>query len=270
MRFLFLIIVFFAVAFSLMAEKQPYERYQSIVDRQMFGKIPPGFDPTKPPTEVTKRDQKELTQEQEKIQSAIHFSMINITPDGATAVGFTDNSVNPAVHYYLKVGERRNGWEVKEADAVKATMTIVKDDVEVSLELGANSAKGSNASLKDSGNSSARSASGGPRKGLGFFKRSDNGDPEGRPLLFGGQSLKDRRAAREQERQKQEEESKRKAEQEKAQREQEREEQRRELQSLKDELKQQREEAAAEKAERERKSSEKNGEEAAADENNDA
>ena len=44
-----------------------------------------------------------------------------MTPDGATVVGFTDNS-DPKVprHYYLKVGESRDNWTVKEADPQKA------------------------------------------------------------------------------------------------------------------------------------------------------
>lgn len=158
MRFLPSIIVAVS-ALSLFAERQPYERYQSIVDRQMFGAPPPGFDPTVPPSEVSKSDaaadEEQLTKEQEQIKSAIHFSVINVTPSGETAVGFTDNgdSKNP-VHYYLKVGESRNGWLVKEADPVKATMTIAKGAVEVSLSIGGNSAKQS-AADKD-GASSAR------------------------------------------------------------------------------------------------------------------
>lgn len=129
------------------AEKRPYSRYEPIVERQMFGPLPEGFDPTKMPSEVARssggKQGKELTKEQEKLQSAIHFSAINVTPDGATAVGFTDNS-NPKtpVHYYLKVGESRDGWKVETADAKTATMTIVKDDIEVSLTLGGNSGKG--------------------------------------------------------------------------------------------------------------------------------
>ena len=136
------------------AERQPYDRYQSIVDRQMFGPLPAGFDPTKSPSEVSKSSgsasEKELTKEQEKVKSSIRFSVINVTPDGDTAIGFTDNS-NPKapVHYYMKVGESRGGWEVKEADAKAATMTIVKDGVEVSLSLGGDSSKGDAGGGKD-------------------------------------------------------------------------------------------------------------------------
>ncbi len=133
------------LALVVFAERQPYARYQSIVDRQMFGVPPPGFDPTKPPSEVRKSESKteqERAQEQERLKSSIHFSVINVTPDGHTAVGFTDKS-NPKLphHYYLKVGEERDGWTVKEADAAAKTMTIVRGELEVSLTLGGDSSK---------------------------------------------------------------------------------------------------------------------------------
>ena len=223
------------------AEKQPYERYQSIVDRQMFGPLPPGFDPTKMPSEAQKSapSARELSQEQEKLQSAIHFSVINVTPDGSTAVGFTDNSDPKApVHYYLKVGERRNGWEVKTADAATATMTVAKGDIEVSLSLGGNSAKDAAAT--------AKAASGGKPGG-------------GRSSLLGGGSLRSRRLMRErlaqEEREKaaavaaaKEAERQAQAEADKELREAERAEQRQQLLAIQEELKRVREAKAAEKA----------------------
>lgn len=241
-------------ASALFAEQQPFERYQPIIDRQMFGQPPPNFDPTKPSSEAPKgnaRGEEELTREQAVIKSSIHFSAINVTPEGATAVGFTDNS-NPKmpVHYYLKVGEERNGWKVVEADAVKATMRIVKNDVEVSLSLGANSAKGGGttaaANSTPSRDAGERGMPPGRRGGLLGQRRGQGsplgaGDPNG-PAKLG--SLRERRAAREQERQAE-------AEKEKAQRDAEREEQRKELQLLKDELRAQRDAAEKERAERE-------------------
>ena len=68
-------IILIAIALFLSAayaEKQPIERYQSIIDRQMFGPLPPGFDPTKSPNDVQKtssKEEKQLTLEQEKLQS---------------------------------------------------------------------------------------------------------------------------------------------------------------------------------------------------------
>lgn len=130
------------------AERLPLERYQSIIDRQMFGEPPPGFDPTRPPSEVTKAEQRELSKEQEKLQSSISFSVINVTPQGDTMVGFSDNSEKPPKHYYLKVGEENGGWLVKEADPIGGTMTIQKDNIEVSLTIGGNSANDPNANSR--------------------------------------------------------------------------------------------------------------------------
>ncbi len=244
------------------AERHPYERYRSIVDRQMFGQPPPNFDPTVSPNLVQKGagEEKVLTHEQEAIKSSIHFSAINVTPDGSVAVGFTDNSDQKSpVHYYLKVGEARNGWKVLEADPVKATMKIAKDDVEVALELGANSANG--------GGSTSRGgvASGAPGIKTGLLGSRRFGASDDSPRGFGA-SLRERRAAREKARQEEiarerELEAKRQAEaaakeeerekEREAQRQADREEQRRELQFLKDELKAQREAAERARAERE-------------------
>ena len=249
---------------AAVAERQPIDRYQSIIDRQMFGQPPPNFDPTVPPNMVQKGagEEKELTREQEAIKSAIHFSAINVTPDGSVAVGFTDNSDPKApIHYYLKVGESRNGWKVLEADPVKAKMKIAKDDVEVALDLGANSAKGGGSTSRGGVASNTSGANFRPSL-LGSRRFGAGGDSSGGV----GGSLRERRALREQARQEElakekELEAKRRAEaaakeeerekEREAQRQADREEQRRELQSLKDELKAQREAAERARAERE-------------------
>lgn len=128
---------------TVFAERQPLERYGSLIERQMFGQPPPGFDPTKMPNEVAKtssKEEKELSQEQEKVKKAIRFSVLNVTPSGETVVGFSDNGdPKNALHYYLKVGESQNGWTVKAADPEAATMTIEKDGIEVTLKLGGDS-----------------------------------------------------------------------------------------------------------------------------------
>ena len=258
--------------FAAVAERQPIDRYQSIIDRQMFGQPPPNFDPTVPPNMVQKGagEEKELTREQEAIKSSIHFSAINVTPDGSVAVGFTDNSdPKTPIHYYLKVGESRNGWKVLEADPVKAKMKIAKDDVEVALDLGANSAKGGGSTSRGGVASNASGAN--SRLGLlGSRRFGAGGDSSGT-----GGSLRERRALREQARQEElakekELEAKRRAEaaakeeekekEREAQRQAEREEQRRELQSLKDELKAQREAAERARAEREAARQDENAE----------
>ena len=233
------------------AEKQPISRYQSIIDRQMFGPLPPGFDPTKSPNEVQKssaKEEKQLTQEQEKLQSSIHFSVINVTPEGATAVGFTDNSDPKApVHYYLKVGEKRNGWEVKEADPNKASMTIAKGDIEVSLTLGGNSAKDGGTS-RAGGAARAATAPGAARRpgmlGGGLLGGSLRARRLQRQQAAEADAAKQReeQAAKDAERQAQ-------AEADKQQREAERAEQRQQLLAIQEELKRVREaKAAAESA----------------------
>ena len=84
--------LFLLSAVSLPAERLPFERDQTIVDRQMFGMPPPGFDPTRPPSEVSKSDaqasEAQLTKEQEQVKSSVHFSAITVTPSGETGVGF--------------------------------------------------------------------------------------------------------------------------------------------------------------------------------------
>ena len=240
-----------ALATDASAERQPYERYQSIVDRQMFGPLPVGFDPTKSPAEVSKSGsaaaEKELTKEQEKVKSAIRFSVINVTPQGETAIGFTDNSDPKApVHYYLKVGESRGGWEVKEADAKAATMTIAKDGVEVSLSLGGDSAKDGKTQAAQPAATTAADAASKRRSPmlttLGSRRRARQEREEADQLAA---------AKREEERKAREEERARREEEEKAQREAEREEQRRQLQQIQEELRKAREERQAQEREKE-------------------
>ena len=259
---------------AAVAERQPIDRYQSIIDRQMFGQPPPNFDPTKPPSQVQKgaSDEKELTREQEAVKSSIHFSAINVTPSGDVAVGFTDNSDSKLpVHYYLKVGEERNGWKVLEADPIKATMKVAKGDIEVALDLGANSAKGGGSTAR-AGVNAAPAIAANRRAGLlgGGFKRPWSGGAEPRAGMLGA-SLRERRALREQARaeeaaKEKELEARRQAEaaekekEREAQRQAEREEQRRELQLLKDELKAQREAVERARAEREAARQDENAE----------
>ena len=252
-----LLVVAACACLAASAERQPVERYQSIIDRQMFGQPPPNFDPTVPPGLVQKgsSEEKELTREQEAVESSIHFSAINVTPSGDVAVGFTDNSDSKMpIHYYLKVGEVRNGWKVLEADPVKATM------------------KKGGGSTSRAGAMSAGSIAANRRAGLlGGVRRPmtpNGGDPRaGMP----GASLRERRALREQARaeeaaKEKELEAKRQAEaaekekEREAQRQAEREEQRRELQLLKDELKAQREAVERARAEREAARQDENAE----------
>ena len=128
---------------SVFGEKFEFNRYQSVIDRQMFGALPKGFDPAKLPSEVKKSSNRELSQEEEKLKNSINFSVINVDLDGVVHVGFSDMTDPKApVHYYLKVGEAQDGWKVVEADKETASMTIERDDVSLELTLGDNTKAG--------------------------------------------------------------------------------------------------------------------------------
>lgn len=245
-----LAILALGAAFCAMAEKQPFERYQTIIDRMPFGQPPPGFDPTRDPSEVSKdeysQSEVELTQEQEAIQKAVRFSVINVENDGTVRVGFTDMSDAKAPrHFYLAVGEVRGGWTVKAADANEKKMTVEKDGVEVELTLGENS---SNIDGKAVAN--ARNATKPQRSSL--LGRGNSGGDSNAPMSLRGRREKreaeeaarraeDARLAAEREREREEREKR--EEEERAAREAERAEQREQLNALKEELMRQREEA---------------------------
>ena len=255
-------------ALSARAERYEFDRYQPIVDRQMFGPVPEGFDPTKPPSEVQKsaggKSEKELTKEQEQVKKSVRFSMINLNPKGETMVGFTDSSNPKEVrHYYLKVGETRDGWTVKAADAVAATVSISKDGVDLDLELGSGSSGGAPVAAGKSAGPAVGGLGGGIRRG-GLL----GGRAPGSGGMFSGAagSLRERRMAKMQQREANEKAAaedqakrdaeaaaeKAKAEEEKAQREAEREQQRQQLMQIQEELKKAREaRQAAEAAEKE-------------------
>lgn len=143
---------FILLALAAAAEKQPLERYQTIIDRQMFGPLPSDFDPAKMPSEVAKTSQKgakELSKEQEELKKAVHFSVLNRRQTGEIEVGFSDLAEKDAPkHYFLKVGESQDGWKVESADVDSATVTLEKDGVVLDLTLGDNSAKGGGSSKK--------------------------------------------------------------------------------------------------------------------------
>ncbi len=184
------------------------ERYQDLIERQMFGEPPEGYDPTKPPegknrrNASSSREERELEQQQEKLKSAIHFAAINVAPNGEVYVGFTDNSVPKVPRtYYLKVGEVREGvdWVVKEADAKEKTMTIEnKDGIEVALTLGGDSSKGAGSTARAGGGSKSVMSSKTWKKGSlanRMFAAPDSGVKSQEEAEFGN-TMRDRRKAR--------------------------------------------------------------------------
>ncbi len=259
-----------SLATCAFAEKQSFDRYQSIIDRQPFGQPPAGFDPQRMASEVTKGEgemaAEQLTQEQEQIQKAVSFSMLNVEANGSVMVGFSDRT-NPKAprHYYLAVGDTQDGWLVKACDPSAETMTIEKDSVEVTLKLGENSAGGAAAPAKAGGATRGLLARGnrpttlqaptaGGVGGAGGVTRGLlAGSPLGRRARREMRERADAKAradaaAAEKERKLQDEERAQREAAEKAERERERAEQRQQLIAIQEELRKAREEKERQRA----------------------
>ncbi|MBP5790652.1 MAG: hypothetical protein J6W80_00120 [Kiritimatiellae bacterium] len=248
-----------AVAFG---EKMPFERYQGVIDRYPFGRPPPNFNPNQMASEVSRSGAngsgEELTPEQEALTKAISFSVINLEPDGQLMVGFTDLSVpNSPKHYYMRVGETRNGWIVKEADQGEKTMTVEKDGIEVSLSLGTSSkdAAVAAAGAKTTGAAAAKTATLAKTKSPLVA-----GEPDENGASMSFRARKARREAEraeaaariraiEEQREQEKAEQREREEQLRQEREAEREEQREQLLAIREELKRAREESESSHAE---------------------
>lgn len=129
------------------AKKQPsFERYKTIIDRKPFGKEPPNFNPDAPSgsaaaaaaAAAAAEEEAALTpsEEEQQILSSVRVSVLNVTPDGKTAVGFTDSGKSPAVNYYMMEGESRDGWTFKSASVADKTVVISRNNVDVTIPLG--------------------------------------------------------------------------------------------------------------------------------------
>lgn len=248
---LFLAIAALLAAGSLAAAKQPFERYQSIIDRHPFGVPPPGFDPTRSPTDAQALapglDEPQRTAEQAQIAAAVRLSAIVVSPDGTATVGFTDVSDPKAPkNYCLKKGESQNEWTVRDINPVKETMTVERNGIEVTLKCGETSGG------KDSKKPGAYGSGGMVQPGMMMPGRRSpllGGRPGGAMPGAALATLRERRAMREQQRQQalaQAEQERaaqaQRAAEDKAAREQEREEQRRALEAIREELKRSRDE----------------------------
>ncbi len=120
-----------SAASSSAYQMRPYEYYHAIVERMPFGKgVAPITSKSATPDDV------QLNREQQALASKIHMQAIVLTPDGRTAVGFSDKAASPEKFYYLTVGDSRDGFTVTSADFLTDTATIDKDGTPVTLKLG--------------------------------------------------------------------------------------------------------------------------------------
>jgi hypothetical protein len=112
----------------------PFSDYQTILDRMPFGALPPNFGEV--PPEVPAQTDAQTQALQQKIAQQINMSAINVTPDGSTAIGFTDLGAKPPANYYLPVGTSAGGWTVVDADYDLEVAIIEKDGIQINLKLG--------------------------------------------------------------------------------------------------------------------------------------
>lgn len=122
-------------------EARPFELYQPIIDKCLFG--PPPEDPTVIPDKNSAsqaqqgKTERELTKEQEQLEKSVSVSALVQKPDGTVMVGFSDSSDRKtSVHYYLAVGESKQGWVVVSADMTSKKVLLEKDGVEIERSLG--------------------------------------------------------------------------------------------------------------------------------------
>lgn len=127
-----------------------FSRYQTILDRLPFGALPPNFDPSAPAA-AGGGSAKDRAEAENQLAAAVRLCMLNVTPAGLIAVGFTDSSVNPPVNYYLMVGQSQNGWTVADADPATQSATLEKDGISLVLALGATPAAGGKAGATSPG-----------------------------------------------------------------------------------------------------------------------
>jgi len=111
-----------------------FSHFQPILDRMPFGALPPNFGQAA--TAEQAKDAAQVQAEQQKLAQKVNMSCVNVTPDGATAIGFTDLDVKPPVNYYLLVGASAGGWTVVAADYDEEWAQIKKEDVTITLKLG--------------------------------------------------------------------------------------------------------------------------------------
>jgi len=134
------------------APDEGFTPYQTILDRMPFGPLPPNFNPDAPPGTAAAAGGADggaaeavQTEEEQQIVASVRVSVLNKTPAGAVAVGFTDSSVQPPKHYYLKVGEKSDIWEVRDADPAEQTVVLAKNGVEATLKVGEGTSDGKGA-----------------------------------------------------------------------------------------------------------------------------
>lgn len=122
---------------------KPFSHYQSIIDRLPFGEMSSAATLA----EAAGRKgggEEQLKPDQQQLARQVSMSGITVMPDGGLAVGFCDRGVNPPAFHFLRVGAPADasGWEALKASYEKEWVTLRKDGVELTVQLGKGAIEG--------------------------------------------------------------------------------------------------------------------------------
>ncbi len=129
------------IAISFFASAQrPFDLYKTIIDKNPFG--PPPADPTVLPEKASRGSaygdvDRETAKEIQQLEKTVTVSAIVQQPSGKVMVGFSDSSnASSCKHYYLAVGETKDGWAVVSADVLTKKVLLEKDSIQIERVLG--------------------------------------------------------------------------------------------------------------------------------------
>lgn len=129
-----------------LADKLFTRRYAVIPERQPFGPEPANFDPDTVVSSSAKggaddaadaaaEEAKQLSEQENKLATAVKVSIINVSLDGSAFVGFTDSTITPPRNYYIKCGDSRDEWRVVAVDEAKREATLEYTGASQKLEM---------------------------------------------------------------------------------------------------------------------------------------
>ncbi len=142
------------IASSALSDERFDSLYQPLIDRFPFGSPPPGYDAAgnwtgegpEPSSAAAAADAQAeeipLSEQQQALKKAVAVSLLSRDPlSSVMQVGFTDSSdpKSPRAHL-VEVGSSEDGWLVKSVDEAKKSVVLVKNDIEIEVEVGSSSA----------------------------------------------------------------------------------------------------------------------------------
>ena len=122
--------------FAVFADGQPFDRYQTIIDRKPFGPEPANFDPDVAPGTASAEaagagelTPEQRTAEEQKLASNVRVSILNVAPDGTVKVTWTPDLSRDAVpRTYTTMGKATLLDEVSVAPSEEPG-TVAEDSI---------------------------------------------------------------------------------------------------------------------------------------------